>query len=238
MAAATCRSSQLGPKSAYDGKETRNYRLQPQVTRDDMFQLGVHGEIKDHKIAPVRSSSALVLSSTNANRERIYIQQPPVAASGFSSQAFAPHYPHTERRTETKTCTDCHLSKENDNNAIMAQFCCGNQVVDSWFNACSAAWRSDGWRVTEWTSRKPWSALPATYAYPDWFAQHEARTACWPKALHRPARRPACSCAENISMSPKAERHARHDPPRSPTMHLAACYQSRSRRWRRRASRD
>ncbi len=62
-----------------------------------------------------------MLSSTNANREHIYVQQPPISASGFSSQAFNPHYPHTERKVETKTCTDCHLSSANDNNAIMAQ---------------------------------------------------------------------------------------------------------------------
>jgi len=86
-----------------------------------MFQLGHHRPVKGSKIAPIRSSSALVLSSTNINRERIYIQQPPIAASGFSSQAFAPHYPHTERTTETKTCSDCHISQQNDNNAIMAQ---------------------------------------------------------------------------------------------------------------------
>ena len=72
-------------------------------------------------IAPVRSTSALVLSSTNINRERIYVQQPPISAAGFSSQAFAPHFPHTVRTTETKTCTDCHVSAANDNNAIMAQ---------------------------------------------------------------------------------------------------------------------
>ena len=90
----------------YEGGETRNYATyNPQVARDDMFQLGKHGPVKGGRIAPVRSSSALVLSSTNINRERIYIQQPPIAASGFSSQAFAPHYPHTERKTETKTCT-------------------------------------------------------------------------------------------------------------------------------------
>ncbi len=62
-----------------------------------------------------------MLSSTNSNREKIYVQQPPIAASGYSSQAFNPHFPHTARKTETKTCTDCHLSNENDNNAIMAQ---------------------------------------------------------------------------------------------------------------------
>ena len=87
----------------YEGGETRNYATyNPQVARDDMFQLGHHGPVKGSKIAPIRSSSALVLSSTNINRERIYIQQPPIAASGFSSQAFAPHYPHTERKLETK----------------------------------------------------------------------------------------------------------------------------------------
>ena len=71
----------------YEGGETRNFATyNPQVARDDMFLLGRHGRSKGGKIAPVRSSSALVLSSTNANRERIYIQQPPIAASGFSSR--------------------------------------------------------------------------------------------------------------------------------------------------------
>ncbi len=106
----------------YEGGETRNYATyNPQVARDDMFLLGRREPAAGGKIAPVRSTSALVLSSTNSSRERIYVQQPPIAASGYSSQAFNPHYPHTERKTETKTCTDCHLSKDNDNNAIMAQ---------------------------------------------------------------------------------------------------------------------
>ena len=103
----------------------------PQVARDDMFFLGINGDIKEHKIAPVRSSWALVLSSTNINRERIYTQQPPISSAGFSSQAFAPHYPHTERKTETKECEDCHLSKNNDNNAIMAQLLLfGTKFID------------------------------------------------------------------------------------------------------------
>jgi hypothetical protein len=106
----------------YEGGETRNFATyNPQVARDDMFLLGRREPAAGGKIAPVRSTSALVLSSTNSSRERIYVQQPPIAASGYSSQAFNPHYPHTERKTETKTCSDCHLSKDNDNNAIMAQ---------------------------------------------------------------------------------------------------------------------
>ncbi len=165
-------------KNHYEGNDTRNYATyNPQVTRDDMFQLGIHGEIKGNKIAPVRSSSALILSSTNVNRERIYIQQPPVAASGFSSQAFAPHYPHTERRTETKTCTDCHLSKQNDNNAIMAQLLLqGTRFVDFvGFNAwVGTEGDVNAVRVTEWD--EPQAVIGSylhQYAYPDWFASHE-----------------------------------------------------------------
>jgi hypothetical protein len=163
----------------YEGGETRNYATyNPQVARDDIFQLGIHGEIKGNKIAPVRSSSALVLSSTNANRERIYIQQPPIAASGFSSQAFAPHYPHTERRGETKTCTDCHLSKDNDNNAIMAQLLLqGTKFVDfvgftAWVGGAGEV---NTVLVTEWD--EPQAVIGSylhRYAYPDRHAKHQA----------------------------------------------------------------
>jgi len=127
----------------------------------------------------VRSSSALVLSSMNANRERIYIQQPPVAASGYSSQAFAPHYPHTERKTETKTCTDCHLSAANDNNAIMAQLLLhGTNFVNFvGFNAWLGTERHvAAVQVTEW--EEPQAVIGSylhRYAYPDWFAAHEKR---------------------------------------------------------------
>ncbi len=165
-------------KHKYESGFTRNFATyNPQVARDDMFFLGVHGGIKDHKVAPVRSSSALILSSTNINRERIYIQQPPVSSAGYSSQAFAPHYPHTERKTETKTCTDCHLSKDNDNNAILAQtLLLGTRFVD--FVGFNAWVGGDGEigaiRVTEWD--EPQAVIGSylqRYAYPDWFANHQ-----------------------------------------------------------------
>jgi hypothetical protein len=164
----------------FEGGETRNFATyNPQVARDDMFQLGRSGPVKGGKITPVRSSSALVLSSTNANRERIYIQQPPTAASGFSSQAFAPHYPHTERKTETKTCDDCHLSAANDNNAIMAQLLLhGTNFVNFvGFNAWVGEERHvEGVQVTEW--EEPQAVIGSylhRYAYPDWFAAHDKR---------------------------------------------------------------
>src|SRR5437016_651904 len=52
---------------------------------------------------------------------RTYVQQPPISAPGYSSQAFNPHVPHTVRAKETQGCGSCHVTKENDNNAWMAQ---------------------------------------------------------------------------------------------------------------------
>lgn len=161
----------------YEGGETRNYATyNPQVARDEMFQLGKHGPVRGSRVAPIRSSSALILSSVNSNRERIYIQQPPIASSGFSSQAFAPHYPHTERKEETKTCTDCHVSKDGDNNAIMAQLLLqGTNFVNFiGFNAwVGSTEQISAIRVTEWD--EPQAVIGSylhKFAYPDWYKNH------------------------------------------------------------------
>jgi hypothetical protein len=161
----------------YEGGETRNFATyNPQVARDEMFQLGKHQTTKGNQVAPVRSSSALVLSSTNINRERIYVQQPPISAIGFSSQAFAPHFPHTVRLTETKTCTDCHLSAKDDNNAIMAQLLLlGTNYVN--FVGLNAWTGLEGGfqatRVTEYD--EPQAVIGSylhRYAYPDYWGLH------------------------------------------------------------------
>ena len=164
----------------YEGGETRNFATyNPEVARDDMFLLGRREPQKSGKIAPLRSSSALVLSSTNANREHIYVQQPPISASGFSSQAFAPHYPHTERKTETKTCDDCHLAARNDNNAIMAQLLAlGTNFVNfvGYHAYVGGAGAFDAVRVTEWD--EPQAVIGSylqRYAYPEDFAKHVDR---------------------------------------------------------------
>ncbi len=161
----------------YEGGETRNFATyNPQVARDEMFQLGKHQTTKGNQVAPVRSSSALILSSTNINRERIYVQQPPISAIGFSSQAFAPHFPHTVRLTETKTCTDCHLSVKDDNNAIMAQLLLmGTNYVN--FVGLNAWTGLEGGfqatRVTEYD--EPQAVIGSylqRYAYPDYWKLH------------------------------------------------------------------
>jgi hypothetical protein len=104
------------------------------------------------------------------------VQQPPIASSGYSSQAFAPHYPHTERTVETKACEDCHVSKNDDNNAIMAQLLLlGTNFVNfigynAWLGEESGV---EAVQVTEW--EEPQAVIGSylhRYAYPDWFKRH------------------------------------------------------------------
>jgi hypothetical protein len=106
----------------FEGEDRKNLATyNPQVARDDVFMLGVQGDIKGNRIAPVRSSSAVMISSKDAQRQVIYSQQMTTAANGMSSQTFNTHFAHTVRKTETKTCSDCHPSSKGDNNAWLAQ---------------------------------------------------------------------------------------------------------------------
>ncbi|HYY93716.1 MAG TPA: hypothetical protein VE713_04295, partial [Pyrinomonadaceae bacterium] len=110
------------PNRHFEGETSRNYTTYNfQVLRDDVFMLGRDGTVTGNRVAPAASRSAILVSSQNQNREWIYSQQQTVSAEGFSGQSFATHVPHTVRTTETKTCSDCHVSRRGDNNAWMAQ---------------------------------------------------------------------------------------------------------------------
>jgi hypothetical protein len=161
----------------YEGGTTRSFATyNPQVARDQIFMLGRRGEINGGRITPLRSSSALVLSSTNSNRERIYVQQPPIAASGHSSQAINPHFSHTVRKTETRVCSDCHLAEKSDNNAIMAQTLgYGTDFIDfigfhAWLGTEGSV---EAVQVTEWSEPQ---AVIGSYlqkiVYPDFYDEH------------------------------------------------------------------
>ncbi len=129
------KANQRAPMLHNENLYTRNYtQYNFQVLRDDVFMLGHDGVyrsgeidekgdlIKPGRIVPVRSSSAVVVSSQNQNREWVYHQQQTVSGEGYSGQSFNPHYPHAvSGRGTTKSCTDCHVSRANDNNAWMAQ---------------------------------------------------------------------------------------------------------------------
>jgi hypothetical protein len=115
-------ANQKRPMLHNEGTNTRNWTSYNfQVLRDDVYMLGKDGSVVGGLTSPVRSSSAVVVSSQNMNREWIYYQQQTVSSEGYSGQAFNTHVPHTVRTTETKTCTDCHVSEQGDNNAVMAQ---------------------------------------------------------------------------------------------------------------------
>ncbi len=135
-------------------------------------------------------------TSTNGSREHVYVQQPPISASGYSSQAFNPHYPHTERTTETKTCDDCHLSTDNDNNAIMAQLLLqGTNFINfvgfnAWVGTASSV---AAVQVTEWD--EPQAVIGSylqRYAYPDYFAKHVKNDRRLQNAQSHPAGRVGC----------------------------------------------
>ena len=117
------KANQRVAQNKFEGVTDRNYTTyNPQVVRDDVFMLGIDGTVKKNRMAVIRSSSAVVVSSQNANREWIYSQQQTFSAEGYSGQAFNPHFPHTTSSVgTTKNCTDCHLSQNNDNNAWITQ---------------------------------------------------------------------------------------------------------------------
>lgn len=104
-----------------EGLETRNFtQYNFQVLRDDSFFLGRDGTVTGNRIAPVRSACAILVSSQSQSRSWLYYMQQTISAEGFSGQAFSTFVPHTVRTTETKKCTDCHVSSTGDNNAWMA----------------------------------------------------------------------------------------------------------------------
>ncbi|TYK66319.1 hypothetical protein CWS31_006765 [Colwellia echini] len=161
----------------YEGGESRNYAsYNPQVVRDQIFMLGRRGDINGGKIAPIRSTSGLVLSSTNSSREKIYVQQPPISASGYSSQAMNPHFAHTVRKEETRVCSDCHLSKDSDNNAIFTQTLgLGTDFIDfiGYHAYVGGSESVEAVQVTEW--EEPQAVIGSylqKYVYPDFYQQH------------------------------------------------------------------
>jgi hypothetical protein len=115
-------ANQKMPMLHNEGLTTRNWTSYDfQVLRDDVFSLAIDGTVTGHRVAPVRSACAVLVSSQNNNRDWIYYQQQTISAEGFSGQAFSTFVPHTVRARETKGCTDCHVSKAGDNNAWMTQ---------------------------------------------------------------------------------------------------------------------
>ena len=108
-------------------KATRPATRRPTTSRslrDDVFMLGRDGTVTGNRIAPVRSSCAIIVSSQDLNRQWIYSssrRSRPRATAGMPSTRTC-RTPCARRRP--RRCTDCHVSAEGDNNAGWRSSCC------------------------------------------------------------------------------------------------------------------
>jgi hypothetical protein len=173
------KANQRVPQNKFEGVTDRNYTTyNPQVVRDDVFMLGIDGTVKKNRMAVLRSSSAVVVSSQNANREWVYSQQQTFSAEGYSGQAFNPHFPHTTSSVgTTKNCTDCHLSKNNDNNAWMTQLLgFGTGTVNFFGRYAYVGEGHEGLHAVIWTEPDEPQAVIGSHlhkiAYPDNYRKH------------------------------------------------------------------
>ena len=173
------KANQRVAQNKFEGVTDRNYTTyNPQVVRDDVFMLGIDGTVKKNRMAVLRSSSAVVVSSQNANREWVYSQQQTFSAEGYSGQAFNPHFPHTTSSVgTTKNCTDCHLSKNNDNNAWMTQLLgFGTGTVNFFGRYAYVGESREGLHAVIWTEPDEPQAVIGSHlhkiAYPDNYRKH------------------------------------------------------------------
>jgi hypothetical protein len=189
------RANQRVPLNKFEGTTDRNFTsYNPQVVRDDVFQLGIDASYKSNRLAVLRSSSAVIVSSQNANRDWIYSQQQTISADGYSGQAYNPHLPHTTSGVgTTKECEDCHISKSNDNNAWLASLLgFGTGTVNFFGRYAYVGEGRGGLDAVIWTEQdEPQAAIGShlqNLAYPDNYKKHvEANRGVLQEAEHKEA---------------------------------------------------
>jgi hypothetical protein len=189
------------PGLHFEGEVTRNYVAYDfQTLRDDVFMLARDGDVTGNRIGPARSSCAIHVGSYNGNRDSIYVQQQTISADGLSGIAFSSNVPHTVRggpprdkqgrylardayrpgHSETKSCTDCHVSKHEDNNALLAQLLMhGTGYVNFMGRYCWVAAKDHGLAAVIVTEQEEPQAVIGSrlhsLAFPDHFKKHHAR---------------------------------------------------------------
>ena len=172
-------ANQRMPMLGNEGTMTRNWTAYDfQVLRDDMYMLGIDGTVTGHKVAPIRSACAVVVSSQNPSRDWIYYSQQTVSTEGLSGVAFSPFVPHTVRAAETKNCTDCHVSAAGDNNAWMAQLLLqGTNFLNFLGRFAWVANGKEGMEAVAFAERNEPEAVFGSdlhaVAYPDNFRKHQ-----------------------------------------------------------------
>ncbi|MCI0681458.1 MAG: hypothetical protein L0Y71_05075 [Gemmataceae bacterium] len=206
------RANKKMPGLHNEGEVTRNYvAYNFQTLRDDVFMLARDGDVTGNRIGPARSSCAIHVGSYTGNRDSIYVQQQTISADGLSGIAFSTNVPHTVRggpargkdgrylhpeayiggRGETKQCSDCHVSKNEDNNAIMAQLLMhGTGYVNFMGRYCWVAAKDHGLFGVAVTELDEPQAVIGSYlhrlAFPDFFKKHHDRGYKLDKAHEHP----------------------------------------------------
>jgi hypothetical protein len=165
-----------------EGEVTRNtISYDFQTLRNDVFMLARDGNATGNRIGPARSSCAIHVGSYNQNRESIYVQQQTTSSEGMSGISFSTNVPHTVRgRDGTKQCTDCHVSRKNDNNSIMAQLLMqGTNYTNFIGRYCWVGAGPHGLTAVEVTERdEPQAVIGSrlhSLAFPQEYCKHLAR---------------------------------------------------------------
>jgi hypothetical protein len=178
-----------------EGDVTRNqiyYNFQ--TLRDDVYMLARDGDVTGNRIGPARSSCAVHVGSYNGNRESVYVQQQTISGEGLSGVAFSTNVPHTVRgKGETKGCTDCHVSRDDDNNALLAQLLMhGTQYVNFIGKYCWVAAGDHGLDAVVVTERdEPQAVIGSSLhrlAFPDFYEAHLKRGRLLEHIEHHPGR--------------------------------------------------
>jgi hypothetical protein len=185
-------ANQRTPMLHNEGLTTRNWTSYNfQILRDDIYTLGIDGTVTGNRVAPVRSACAVLVSSQNNDRDWLYYQQQTISAEGFSGQAFSTFVPHTVRGKETKGCTDCHVSRANDNNAWMAQLLLqGTNFMNFIGRYVFVATGDNGFEAVAVTEHdEPPAVIGSDFqriAYPDNYKKHIASHQVLKEAHHHP----------------------------------------------------
>ncbi len=181
------------PSLHFEGDVTRNavsYNFQ--TLRDEVYMLARDGNVTGNRVGPARSSCAIHVGSYNQNRESIYVQQQTISAEGMSGIAFSTNVPHTVRgKEETKNCTDCHISADNDNNALLAQLqMLGTNYLNLIGRYCWVATGEEGLFAVVATEQEEPQAVIGSYlhelAFPDHYREHLQRGSCLEEAHEHP----------------------------------------------------
>ena len=173
-----------------EGGESRNWTSYNfQTLRDDIFFLARDGTVTGRRIAPARSSCAILVSSQNLEGDWLYTQQQTVSSAGFAGTAFSTFVPHTVRSRETRTCTECHLSEGGDNNAWMASVLMHGTGLVNFMGR--SVWVGEGGAgleaVTVTEMEEPQAVIGSRLhqlAFPDRYRAHEAAGRRLERAFH------------------------------------------------------